>query len=68
MEQQTFTKRLRGAVEDGVMITVRYGVALLLTLGLLAVVVQDYLATRTNAQKGSAAFTFIQQQLAAQKK
>lgn len=55
-----FRTRLRRAAEEGVLLFVRYGVAMLLFAWLVLWVTADYQTARVGGQQGTAAFQYLQ--------
>jgi hypothetical protein len=60
--------RLLQAVQDAVVVTVKWLVVVALTMGLGYGLVADYLRVRQGAQAGTEAVQFINQQIAAAQK
>lgn len=60
--------RLRDAIEDGMVIGVKWALAVGLILIGVSYVLNDYGIVRQRAMNGQAAFEYLQQQIAAQQK
>lgn len=67
-EPEPFRRRLRAALEEGILWGVKLGLAMVLVIVALSYVFGDYTTTRQRALNGQQAFEFIQRQLAAQAK
>ena len=56
-------QRLSEAAQSGIVIGVKYGIALVLMLLSVSWILGDYQAVRERARNGQAAFEFLQQQV-----
>ena len=62
----SFWNRLRVAVESGIIVGVKVGVAALIVIFAVGWFLRDYEQVRTNAGRGDAAFQYIDKSLKAQ--
>lgn len=63
-----FRTRLRVALEEGLVLGVKYSLVTLLLVGTISFLTKDYLQTRLMAQRGNAAFEYIEKALEVQRK